>query len=38
MFAQRYRVAEALVTASVVVSTLLALLTVSLTMALASRL
>ena len=33
MFAQRYRVAEELVTASVVVSTVLALVTVSLTMA-----
>ncbi len=35
MFAQRYRVAEELVTASVVVSTVLALVTVSATMALA---
>ena len=34
MFAQRYRVAEGLVTASVVVSTLLALLTVTGAMAL----
>ena len=38
MFAQRYRVAEELVTASVVVSTVLALFTVSLAMALAGYL
>ena len=38
MFAQRYRVAEELVTASVVVSTVLALFTVSLTLALAAYL
>lgn len=38
MFAQRYRVAEELVTASVVVSTVLALLTVSVTMVLVAYL
>jgi len=38
MFSQRYQVAEELVTASVAVSTALAMLTVSLVMALAERL
>jgi malonate transporter len=38
MFSQRYQVAEELVTASVAVSTALAMLSVSLVMALAERL
>jgi predicted permease len=38
LFAQRYRTSEALITASVVVSTVMALVSLSIVMALAGRL